>query len=63
MFWNKNKKNGYTSANLSFFYIKVEFKRVYISRTCFLSMTQTVKYNVVYKDDYYEHIKFGMVMV
>ena len=35
MFWIKNKKIRYTPANPSFFYIKVGFKGVYISRTCF----------------------------
>ena len=35
MFWSKNKKNRYTPANPSFFYIKVGFKGVYITRTCF----------------------------
>ena len=35
MFWSKNKKNRYTPANPSFFYIKVRFKGVYITRTCF----------------------------
>ena len=35
MFWNKNKKNRYTPANPSFFYIMVGFTGVYIARTCF----------------------------
>ena len=35
MFWSKNKKNRYTPANPSFFYIKVGFKGVYITWTCF----------------------------
>ena len=35
MFWSKNKKNMYTPANPIFFYIKVGFKGVYISQTCF----------------------------
>ena len=35
MFWRNNKKNIYTPANPSFFYIKVGFKGVYITRTCF----------------------------
>ena len=36
MFWSKNKKNGYTPANPSFaIYIKVGFKGVYITWTCF----------------------------
>ena len=35
MFWSKNKKNRYTPANPSFFYIKVGFKGVFIARTCF----------------------------
>ena len=34
MFWSKNKKNRYTPIP-QFFYIKVGFKGVYISRTCF----------------------------
>ena len=37
LFWSKNKKNRYTPSNPSFsIYIKVGFKGVYISRTCFL---------------------------
>ena len=35
MFWSKNKKNRYTPAYPSFFYIKVGFKGVYIARICF----------------------------
>ena len=35
MFWSKNKKNRYTPANPSFFYIKVGFKGVFNTRTCF----------------------------
>ena len=35
MFWSKNKKNRYTPAYPSFFYIKVGFKGVDASRTCF----------------------------
>ena len=34
MFWSKNKKNRYTPANPSFFYIKVGFTGVYFSWTC-----------------------------
>ena len=35
MFWSKNKKNRYTPANPSLTYIKVGFKGVNITRTCF----------------------------
>ena len=35
MFWVKNKKIRYIPANPIFFYIKVGFKEVYISWTCF----------------------------
>ena len=35
MFWSKNKKNRYTPAHPGFFYIKVGYKGVFISRTCF----------------------------
>ena len=35
MFWSRNKKNRYTPAYPSFFYIKVGFEGVYITRTCF----------------------------
>ena len=36
MFWSKNKKNRHTPAYPSFVcYIKVGFKGVYITRTCF----------------------------
>ena len=35
MFWSKNKKNRFTPAYPSFFYIKVGFKGVYIARTYF----------------------------
>ena len=35
MFWSENKKNRYTPAYPSFFYIKVGFKGLYILRTCF----------------------------
>ena len=35
MFWSKIMKNRYTSADPRFFYIKVGFKGVYISRTCY----------------------------
>ena len=34
MFWSKNKKIRYTPAN-PFYYIKVGFKGVYMSGTCF----------------------------
>ena len=34
MFWSKSKKNRYTSIP-QFCYIKVGFKGVYITRTCF----------------------------
>ena len=40
MFWSKNKKNRYTPAYPQFFCIKVGFKRVYISRTCFPDVCQ-----------------------
>ena len=35
MFWSKNKKNRYTPVKPQFFYIKVGFKGVNISRTYF----------------------------
>ena len=35
MFWSKNKKNRYTPAYPSFAIIKVGFKGIYITRTCF----------------------------
>ena len=35
LFWNKNKKNKYTSANPSFLYIKVGLNGAYFSWTCF----------------------------
>ena len=35
MFWIKNKKNRYTPCKPQFFYIRVRFKGIYISRTCF----------------------------
>ena len=35
MFWSKNKKNRYTPCIPQFFYIKVGFKGVDASRTCF----------------------------
>ena len=39
MFWSKNKKNRVGLPRIpQFFYIKVGFKGVYISRTCFLDV-------------------------
>ena len=35
MFWSKNKKNRYTPAYPQIYYIKVGFKGVYTTRTCF----------------------------
>ena len=36
MFWSKNKKNRYNDPCIpQFYYIKVGFKGVYITRTCF----------------------------
>ena len=35
MFWSKNKKNRYTPANPSFYYIKQGFMGVFKTRTCF----------------------------
>ena len=35
MSWSKNKKNRYTPAKSLVFYIKVGFKGVYITQTCF----------------------------
>ena len=35
MFWSKNKKNRYTPRIPQFCYIKVGFKGVYITRTCY----------------------------
>ena len=35
MFWIQNKKIRYTPANPKFFYIKVGYKGVYITWTCF----------------------------
>ena len=35
MFWNINKKNKNTLANPKFCYIKVGYKWVYITRTCY----------------------------
>ena len=35
MFWTKNKNNRYTHLNPLFYLIKVGFKGVFISRTCF----------------------------
>ena len=35
MFWSKNKKNRYTPAYPQFYYIKVGYTGVFISRTCF----------------------------
>ena len=46
MFWSKNKKNRYTPAYPSFFYIKVGFKGVYFSRTCFPDVP-TIKNQIV----------------
>ena len=40
MFWSKNKKIRYTPANPIFFYIKVGFKGVYFSWTCFPDVSQ-----------------------
>ena len=40
MFWSKNKKNRYTPANPMFSYIKVGFKGVYFSWTCFPDVTK-----------------------
>ena len=37
MLWSKNKKNRYTPVYPSFAIIKVGFKGVYITRTCFHS--------------------------
>ena len=34
MFWSKNKKNRHTPAYL-YYYMKVEYKGVFITRTCF----------------------------
>ena len=39
LFWSKNKKNRFTPAFPSFFYIKVGFRGVYITRTCFHDVT------------------------
>ena len=35
MFWSKNKKNRYTPCKPHFFYIKMGFKGVYITWTCY----------------------------
>ena len=35
IFWSKNKKDRYTPAYPSFFYIKVGFRGVYFTWTCF----------------------------
>ena len=35
MFWSKNKKTMYTRVNPIFFYIKVGYKGVFITRTCY----------------------------
>ena len=35
MFWNKNKKNRYTPCKPQCFYIKLGFKEVYTTWTCF----------------------------
>ena len=35
MFWSKNKKNRYTLCIPQVYYMKVGFKGVYITRTCF----------------------------
>ena len=36
MFWSKNKKNRYTLTCIpQFYYMKVGFKGVFITRTCF----------------------------
>ena len=43
MFWSKNKKTRYTPAHPSFCYIKVGFKGVYITRTCFHNGQQFLK--------------------
>ena len=43
MFWNKNKKNVHPCES-QIFYIKVGFKGVYISRTCFpAGLTGSIK--------------------
>ena len=41
MFWSKNKKNRYT-LRTPVFYIKVGFKGVYITRTCFPDVNKAV---------------------
>ena len=43
MFLSKNKKNRYTPTNPIFFYIKVGFKWVYISGTCFPDESHKVR--------------------
>ena len=65
MFWSKNQKNRYTTANPSFFYIKVGFKGLYISRRCFpdgLITTEPTWYrqirnNRIYKVKVEEHFR------
>ena len=46
MFWGKNKKNRYTPAYSHFYYIKVGFKGVFNTQTCFpdeLSQGQSLR--------------------
>ena len=40
-FWIKNKKNRHNPAN-PIFYIKVEYKGVYITRTCYPDATSSI---------------------
>ena len=42
MFWSKNTKNRYTPAYPSFAIIKVGYKGVYITRTCYSSQLAPV---------------------
>ena len=49
MFLIKNKKNRYTPANSSFFYIKVGFNGVYITWTCFPDVKSAICLHVCVK--------------
>ena len=46
MFWSKNKKIMYVPANPSFFYMKLGFKGVYITWTCYRDVTQVTKFKL-----------------
>ena len=61
MFWGKNKKSRYTPALPQFYYVKVGFKGVYFSWTCFPNVSPCCFQSDVVRSKNTECLSFPLI--